>query len=411
MVGEMRPVLLLLLGAVGFVLLICCVNVANLLLARSAARQREFSIRVALGAGHSRIIRQLLTESVLLALIGGALGLILAKWGTAAAIAAVPTTVPRTEEIGLDFRVLLFTLGVSVVTGVVFGLVPAIKTSRTNIGEMLKDTGRTISGYRSRAQAVFVGVEMAMALVLLIGAGLMLRTLVQLWGVDPGFDPRNVLGFWLVPPPSPSGQSPDAIRAALRHIHSTIGNVPGVEHVSLTWGAHPMEGDNEVGFWPEGQQRPARQSDLASALQYVVEPDYLKTMRIPLLRGRFITEADTEHSARIAVIDTSFAQKYFAGQDSIGKHIHLLDFTSDPSQPWVQLVIVGVVGHVNQWGLAEDAAQPLQAQIYRPLMQGSDLQVKDFAHGTGVFVRFRSSFKPEAFFQTIRRSFWRTTVK
>jgi len=134
-----------------------------------------------------------------------------------------------------------------------------------------------------------------------------------------------------------------------------------------------MEGDNEVGFWPEGQQQPTRQADLANALQYVVEPEYLKTMRIPLLRGRFISEGDDEHSARIAVIDTSLAQKYFAGQDPIGKHINVLDFNSDPTQPiWMQLVVVGVVGHVKQWGLAADAAQPLQAQVYRPFMQASE---------------------------------------
>jgi len=191
-VGDMRPALLVLLGAVGFVLLIACVNVANLLLARSTARQREFSVRVALGAGQIRILRQLLTESVLLSALGGGFGLILARWGTAAALVAVPETVPRAEEIGLDFPVLLFTILVSVLTGIMFGLLPAIRMSGTDISGRLKDSGRAISGLRTRMQSALVMGEMAMALVLLVGAGLMCRTLVQLWKVDPGFDPALI---------------------------------------------------------------------------------------------------------------------------------------------------------------------------------------------------------------------------
>jgi predicted permease len=405
MVGEMRPVLLLLLGAVGFVLMIACGNVANLLLARSTARQREISIRVALGAGQARIIRQLLTESVLLALIGGALGLVLAKWGTAAAIAIIPQTMPRAREIGIDLRVLLFTLGISIVTGVVFGLVPALKTSGANVGETLKDTGRTISGYRSRAQAAFVIGEMAMALVLLIGAGLMIRTLSQLWGVDPGFDAHNVINFSITPPPSLGDQPPDAIRAALRQLDSAMRSAPGVQYASLVRGANPMEDDDEISFWPEGQQQPARQADLPTSLEYVVEPDYLKTMRIPLLRGRFVSDSDTRSSEGVAMIDNSFAKKYFPGQDPIGKRIRVLDFDSDPTQrTWLPLVIVGVVGHVNQWGLAEDAARPLQAQLYRSFMQAnSDVITKDLAQGISVFARFDPSLSPEASFQTIRK--------
>jgi predicted permease len=404
MVGDIRPVLLVLFGAVGFVLLISCVNVANLLLARSTSRQREFAIRVALGAGQVRVARQLLTESVMLAVIGGALGLLLAEWGTAAAIAAAPRTVPRAEDIGLDVRVLLFTLGVSVVAGVVFGLAPTLKTSHTKIGKTLKDTGRAISGYRSRAQAVFVVGEMAMALVLLISAGLMIRTMAHLWRADPGFDPHNVLSFGIKPPPSLADDSPEAIRATYRQIHSTIQGMPGVVGVSLNWGAHPMEGDNEVNFCPEGQEQPTRQADLAYSLEYIVEPDYLQTMQIPLLRGRFITEGDNEHSERVAVIDNSFAKKYFAGQNPIGKHIHILDFDRDATQrTWLHLTVVGIVGHVNQFGLADDASHPLQAQLYRPFMQAPDLLTKEVAHGVGAYVRFRSSLGPEAFFQTIRK--------
>jgi predicted permease len=403
-VGEMRPVLLVLLGAVGFVLLIACVNVANLLLARSTARQREFAVRAALGAGHPRIVRQLLTESLVLALIGGALGLLLAKWGTAAAIAAVPRSLPRAEEIGIDVRVLLFTCSISVITGIVFGLVPALRSSRTNIGGTLKDTGRAVSGHRSRVQAVFVIGEMAMALVLLVGAGLMLRTLMQLWGVDPGFNPRNVINFGVTPPPSLAQRPLGEVRAVLRQIDSTIHSVPGVENASLQWGARPMESDDEAAVWPEGQPLPARQADFASTLEYVVEPDYLKTMRIPLLRGRSFTDEDNEHSERVVLIDSSFAKQYFPGQGPIGKHVKILELDSDPTQrTWVSLVVVGVVGHVNQWGLAEDAARPLQAQLYLPFMQGTDVTMKNFAQGANVFVRFGSSLNPEATFQTIQK--------
>ena len=404
-VGDMRPALLVLLGAVGFVLLIACVNVANLLLARSTARQREFSVRAALGAGQIRILRQLLTESVLLSTLGGGFGLILARWGTAAALVAVPETVPRAEEIGLDFPVLLFTILVSVLTGIMFGLLPAIRMSRTDISGRLKDSGRAISGPRTRMQSVLVMGEMAMALVLLVGAGLMCRTLVQLWRVDPGFDPRNVSFFEVTPPPSLVNQSPDAILAALRQINATLHSVPGVEAVSLHDGALPMESDNERGFLLEGQEPPTqRTKNIQQTLEYTVEPEYLKAMHIPQLRGRFLSDEDNENAARVVVIDASFAQQYFAGQDPIGKHIRIFEFGSDSNQRvLVPLAIVGVVGHVNQWGLAEDASRPLQAQMYRPIMQNGAVYSKGLAQGFNVFVRSKTPLAPEAFFESIRQ--------
>ena len=404
-VGDMRPALLVLLGAVGFVLLIACVNVANLLLARSTARQREFSVRAALGAGQIRILRQLLTESVLLSALGGGLGLILARWGTAAALVAVPETVPRAEEIGLDFPVLLFSILVSVLTGIMFGLLPGIKMSRTDISGRLKDSGRAISGPRTRMQSALVMGEMAMALVLLVGAGLMCRTLVQLWKVDPGFDPRNVSYFDVTPSPSLVKQSPDAIRAALRQIKATIQSVDGVETGSLNTGANPMQWDNERGFLLEGQTLPTQRTEyVPQTLEYAVEPEYLQTMRIPLLRGRFLSDEDNEHAMRVAVIDTSFAQKYFAGQDPIGKPIRVFEFDSDSNhRVEIPLTIVGVVGHVNQWGLADDASSPLQAQMYRTVMQGSAVGMKSLAQGFGVFVRSRTPVGSEAFFQAIRQ--------
>ena len=205
MVGDIGPILWMLLGAVGFVLLIACVNVSNLLLARSTGRTREFAIRAALGAGQWRLLRQSLTESTLLALAGGGLGLLVAGWGTQAALGALPTTLPRAEEVGLDGRVLLFTLAISLLTGILSGLAPALKTSQWRLSETLKEGGRGAGGGRARAQGVLVAVEMALALVLLIGAGLMIRSLSALWNVDPGFRPDNVLTFGSSFPPSIDG--------------------------------------------------------------------------------------------------------------------------------------------------------------------------------------------------------------
>jgi predicted permease len=404
-VGDMRPALLVLLGAVGFVLLIACVNVANLLLARATSRQREFSVRVALGASQTRILRQLLTESVLVSLLGGGFGLILAKWGTTAALAAVPETVPRAEEIGLNLQVLLFTLFISVLTGVVFGLLPAMRMSRSDISRRLKESGRTISSSRSRTQSVLVMGEMAMALVLLVGAGLMCRTLVHLWKVDPGFDPHHVSYFFVTPAPSLVNQSRDAVRATLRQVATTIRSVPGVEALSLHDGARPMDSDYERGFLLEGQDLPARQNNnFQQALEYNVEPDYLETMRLPLLRGRFLSDQDNEHSVRVAVIDTRFAQEYFPGQDPIGKQIRVFELEGDSNkQVQTPLVIVGVVGHVNQWGLADEARHLLQAQMYRPILQRADAEMKNLTRGFSVFVRSRSPLGPEAFFQSVRQ--------
>lgn len=404
-VGDIRPVLLVLLGAVGFVLMIGCVNIANLLLARSTVRQREFSIRAALGAGQRRIVRQLLTESVLLALAGGILGVALAKWGTAAALATVPKgsflpVIPRAEEIGLDLKVLLFAFALSLLTGIFFGLVPAFKMSRANLSSALKDAARSISGHRSRAQSLLVIGEMAMALVLLVGAGLMLRTLMQLWQLSPGFDPHNVVNFGLTPPPSPT---PDAIRAIFRRIDANIRSLPGVESGSLSWGSAPMEGDNEEPFITEGQQPTSRQADLPLTLDYVVDSAYLQTMRLSLLRGRFLSDSDNENSERVAVIDEGFAKKYFAGRDPIGKHVSIFDFGSDSTQRvWNPFTIVGVVGHVKQFGLSDDSTQPLQAELFRSVMQASDTTIKNMAQGVNVFARFSSPLTPEAAFQAIR---------
>jgi predicted permease len=386
MVGRMRPILLILPGAVGFVLLISCVNVANLLLARSTVRQREFAIRLALGAGQPRVIRQLLTESLLLSLIGGAFGLVLAKFGTAAALAAVPRTLPRSEDIGLDPRVLLFTLAISVLAGIVFGLAPAWKAARGSLGGALSESGRAVAGSRGGAQAVFVIGEMAMALILLIGAGLMIRTLFQLWALDPGFDPKNVMTFELSGPHSYKTQSPDAIRSAFHQIHDKLASSPGVEAVSLSEGAHLMGSDDEEYFWFVGKPQPAHQSDLPMAIVYDVEPDYLQVMHVPVKRGHFFTAADNEHAPGVIVIDETLAAKYFPNQDPIGQY---LDFNTNPANPdkVPNPQIIGIVGHVNQWGLDSDGAEALHAQVYLPVAQIPDKDLQRGGLGADVFIR------------------------
>jgi len=227
MVGDVKPFLLVLLGAVGFVLLIACANVANLLLARATGRTREFAIRAALGASRGRLIRQLITESMLLAIAGGAVGLTVAYWGREAVLKTLPQALPRSGEIRLDAHVLFFTLGASLLVGVLFGLAPALRLSREGIQETLKGGGRGGSGARHPTQTVFVAVEMALALVLLAGAGLMIRSLSALWSVNPGFNPHNVLTFDMTMPKSIAG-NPQGQRSLIRAIYSTLVSIPGV---------------------------------------------------------------------------------------------------------------------------------------------------------------------------------------
>ena len=385
MVGHVRPLLLVLLAAVGFVLLIACVNVANLLMARSTGRTREFAVRAALGADRARIVRQLLTESTVLALAGGGLGLFLAASGTEVALRNLPSALPRANEIGLDFRVLLFTMAVSLLCGILFGLVPALRISRPNLQETLKEGGRGSGGGKHRAQGMFVVAEMALALVLLIAAGLMIRSLSALWSVNPGFDSHNVLSFGVALAPSPKDTSPDAIREKLREVQSRLASTPGVKAASLSWGALPLAGDDEDLFYLEGQPKPASANDMSWAISYVVQEDYLKVMGIPLQRGRFLAAQDNERSPHVIVIDDFFARKFFGDQDPVGKRV-ILDNKGGVAE------IVGVVGHVKQWGLDSDDKQSLRAQLYFPFMQLPDAAMQPSSwSGTGVLVRFEGN--------------------
>jgi predicted permease len=387
--GDVQPVLLVLLGAVGFVLLIACVNVANLLLARSTGRTHEFAIRAALGAGQCRLVRQLLTESILLALAGGMLGVFLAQYATQAALRVLPSQLPRAADIRIDTHVLLFTLMVSLLAGILFGLAPALKTSQTRLHETLKESGRGGSGTRSRAQGVFVVVEMAMALVLLVGAGLTIRSLGTLWSVDPGFRPNNVLTFGLSLPPSLINAPPATIRAYVRDLDAKFAATRGVEAASQSWGAFPMGSDDEQLFWIDGQPKPTNENDMKWTLSYVVQPGYLKVMSIPLERGRFFSVHDDERSPFVAVVDDVFARKYFGDEDPLGKRVRMDHIDLSGNSTLVQ--IVGVVGHVHQWGLDSDGTQELRAQMYLNCLQMPDDYIATVPGGGGTFMVVRST--------------------
>jgi putative ABC transport system permease protein len=380
-VGGIQPYLLVLLAAVGFVLLIACVNVANLSLSRSTGRAREFAIRIALGAGRRRVIRQLLTESVLLALAGGGLGLLVATWGLQAALKVLPEALPRVQEVHLDARVLLFTLAASLLTGILFGLAPALKTSAADIQATLKEGGRGSSAGRHRTQRTFVVVEMALAVILLASAGLMIRSLARLWSVDPGFDSHHLLVFRASFPPE---NSPDAIRATWREIHDKLAALPGVEAVSLSMAGRPFQGDSEAPFWLEGQPKPDSQSQMNRALYYLVQPDYRKAMKIPLLRGRFLTSGDNDHAPLVTVVDDQFARLVFPGENPVGKRINF-----DVLNATVE--IVGVVAHVKQWGLDETHAPPVRAECYMAASQIPDRFVPLIAPNLAVVMRTAGS--------------------
>ena len=395
MVGDVAPLLYVLLGAVGLVLLIACVNLANLLLARSTGRSREFAIRAAMGASRVRVAQQLLTESVLLSVTGGGLGLVLAAWGTRAAIRVLPQALPRAGQVGLDSHVLLFTMGLSLLVGILFGLAPALKAFQPNLQETLREGGRGSSGARHRLQGVFVVAETALALVLLVGASLMIRSLVGLWKVDPGFNPHQLISFSIAYPPEMMKAAPEVLRNRSLQLDAALEAIPGVESVSAMGGSLPMQGDSELPFWLEGQPAPATDSEMNWALFYLAEPGYLNAMQTPLLRGRFLSAQDTLHSPPVIVIDEYFAHKFFPGQNPIGRRVNLGLFG-------VLAEIVGVAGHVKHFGLDGDAQASIQAQFYFPLMQVPDKFMPLLSKGVGFVMRTRVS--PETLLGDIRRT-------
>ena len=381
LVGNVQPLLIVLLSAVGFLVLIACANVANLLLARSVARSREFAIRSALGASHARIIYQLLTESILLSAVGGALGLLLAYCGTKTLLNALPAALPRSSEVSLDSRVLLFTTALSLAAGVIFGVAPAWKATRINLQEVMKQSGRGSSGFRHRLQGTFVAAEIALSLVLLVGAGLMARTVQALWRVNPGFNPSHAITFTLATPATSDTTSAET-RARLRNFDNRVRSVPGVQAVSVTLGSRPMIHDSALPFWIQGQPKPAHNSDMPAATFFLVEAGFREAMGITLRRGRFVTDQDDENTPVVIDIDDNFERMYFPGTDAIGKHVNLTEFN-------VQAEIVGVVAHVKQYALDADPPGAIQAQFFYPFMQIPEKVMPLVAKSVAVVLRTR----------------------
>ena len=358
-VRDVRPALLILLGAVGFVLLMACANVANLLLARSVVRQKEIAIRTALGASRWRVVRQLLTESVVLGILGGVIGLLLAFWWTDALKSLVPGNIPRLSEARVDMHVLTFTLLLSLFTGVIFGLIPALQASKPDLNEALKEGERGSTGNRQSMRSILVVSEIAIALVLLIGAGLMVKSLWRLQSVQTGFETRNLLTMQLSYT-APAGEAQRA-RSFFAELEENIKATPGVEAVAFSSGL-PFLGASENSVWPKGRP-PANPTDVMMTVEYIVTPDYFRTLGIQLKRGRLINEQDRVGGPLVAVIDESFAHKYFPGEDPIGKYL-------ENGNGMKQIEIVGIVGHVKHYGL--DGEVPVDPQYYLSLRQLPD---------------------------------------
>jgi putative ABC transport system permease protein len=349
-VGDVRQPLLILLGSVGLVLLIACANVANLLLVRSSTRQREMSVRIALGASGWRITRQLLTESVLLAALGGVLGVLLAHWGSRFIAYQMPDSIPRLGEANLDLRVLGFTLGVSLLTGLLFGLAPALQAARLNLTEALKEGDRGSSGGRQRLRSVLVVGEVALTLTLLVGAGLLLQSFRRVLQVDPGFEAQNLLTMQV------SVNNPDGQQVAnfFQQLQENVRRLPGVKSVAVSNGL-PLGVANNPIFVVVGRPLP-EPGKAPGATRYTVSPDYFQTMGIDLLKGRAFTAQDTPETPSVIIIDDALAQQHFPNEDPIGKRLSQSP-TGTPSHE-----IVGVVKHVEQNNLEGQAT--LRPQIY-----------------------------------------------
>ncbi|MGH9971007.1 MAG: ABC transporter permease [Pyrinomonadaceae bacterium] len=375
-VSDVRSTLWVLFGAVAFVLLIACANIANLLLARASARQREMAIRSALGAGRWRIARQLLTESVLLSLLGGTLGLLLARWGIELILYISPDAIPRSREISLDWRVLTFTIGISVLTGILFGLMPALQAGVVDVQETLKESGRGTTG-RHWLRSSLVVVEVATTLVLLIGAGLMIRSFYRLQKVNPGFSYDQLTSF-SISLPQRKYASEEQRSEFFKRLVENIRGLPGVEAVAAASGLPLGNNGWQTSFVIDGRPLPPRdETPLMEAC--TVTPDYFRAMNIPLLRGRYFNDQDNrsfltgrdlsklnEGEKMIAgtnaiIIDEEFARRYWPNEDAVGKRIK---FGSDPKSP--TLTVVGVVGRVKMDGLSQDSNR---VQGYFPFAQ------------------------------------------
>ena len=360
MVGNVRPMLVVLLGAVAFVLLIACANVANLLLGRAAARQREMAIRSALGASRSRVVRLLLTESVLLAVLGGAIGLLLAGWSLDLLLSLMPADLPFVAEIGVNRTVFLFTAAVSVLTGILFGLAPAWQVSKSDLNEGLKESGRGGSGgpRRHRIRALLVISEVALSLVLLIGAGLMIRSFARLLAVDPGFKADHVLTAFVSLPASKYSERQAQV-AFFDRLLERLRNVPGVNAAGIVTNI-PLYGGSSTGFDVDGRpealpgQRPMTDYRLTS-------PDYFTSMGMRLVKGRAFSHHDNESAPGVVIINETLAARYFAGEDPIGKRLNL---SGDPED---RREIVGVIADVRNYGVDAE----VKPEVYVPFLQSA----------------------------------------
>jgi putative ABC transport system permease protein len=377
-VGDVRPMLMVLLGAVAFVLLIACANIANLLLARAAARQREMAIRGALGASRSRVVRLLLTESVVLAVLGGAVGLLFATWSLDLLVSLKPANLPRLPEIGVDRTVFLFTLTISLFTGIVFGLVPAWQASKPDLNEGLKESGRGSSGpRRHRVRALLVVSEVALSLVLLVGAGLMIRSFSRLLAVNPGFNPDHVLTAFVSLPVSKYPKREEQAVFFDRLIER-LRNLPAVSAAGVVSDL-PLFGGSSTGMEIDGRPEPLPGQRPLTDYR-MINPDYFAAMGMKLVKGRAFSRYDTDGAPGVVIINESLAARFFAGEDPIGKRLGL----SGNPRDWRE--IVGVVGDVRNYGVDVD----VKPEVYVPFLQNAPGYLSGVASAMNVIVRATS---------------------
>jgi len=381
-VGNIGSTLWLLLGAVSVVLVIACVNIASLLLARAVSRERELATRVALGADRSRVIRQCLTETAVLGTAGGALGVALAAVSVGPFVAAWPGSLPRAQDIHLDWRVLAAAVVVSIASGLAFGLAPALRVPMSGLDAALRAGGRSIAGTSKRVHSSFVVTEMALAVLLLVCAGMLARTLVTLSSLDTGLNAHNVVTARVALSPTVL-TTPDRIRAAWQDVIDRAGRVPGVQAVALT-DIIPMRiGDNALPYSTTPVARTA--TDAPVALASTVTPDYLAVMGVPLRAGRFFDGHDRSDAEHVLVVDETLALQAFGRRDVVGAHLWI------PAMGPAPLTIVGVVGHVRHWGLAADDQSRVRAQIYYPFAQVPPSLLRMFSSFMSIAVRTKGA--------------------
>ena len=391
--GTLPNVLGLLFGAVAFVLLIACANVANLLLVRTMSRGRELALRVAVGATRGRIVRQVLVETVLLGGLGGLVGVGFAAWGTRATLALAPPGALGAGTPAINVHVLLFALGLTFAASVLFGLVPAFRASRVDLLSALREGGRGATSPTRRIQSALVVSEIALALVLLAGAGLLVRSLARVWQVDPGFDPHHVLVANVAVAPDAAGNAA-RLRGMYDRLIDGLQNAPGAVAAAMLVGNLPLTGASDINFWREDRPRPGPPADPPNAIWYATSPAYIRAMGIPLTRGRFFTSEDDAAAPRVAVVNTVVASLIFPDEDPIGKRLHIFLFNQSAE-------IVGVVGTVKQYGLDASSGDNDHCQIYLPFAQVPDRLLPTLAKDASVVVR--TAVPPDAMVSAVRQ--------